>query len=203
MGFAIAAACCLWAPAVASAAVTAGTPVVVRVYDVAGLPAATRADALAHTAAALTRAGLEAVWRICGARDVRDDAACGRPLAPGELSVRVVRAPVPPGHTGALALGDALVDARSGGSVLATIYLDRVVWLARAAGTDADALLGRAIAHELGHLLMATVSHAAGGLMRPNWSRDDLRRNRAADWEFARDDVATIAARLAGAAPGR
>ncbi len=186
-----------------AAALTAGTPVTVRVYDGAGLPARTRAVALAQTASALGRAAIEPVWQVCGARDESDDVACSRPLAPGELAVRVVRSPVPPGHSGAPPLGDALVDARTGGSVLATIYLDRVVWLARAAGADADVLLGRAIAHELGHLLMDTVTHAARGLMRPHWSRDDLRRNRTGDWDFARADVAAMAARRTASGAAR
>lgn len=187
----------------AAAATTAWTAVTVRVYDGAGLPAATRTAALAQTASALSRAAIDPVWQVCGARDVSDDTACGRPLAPGELAVRVVRSPVQPGHAGPLPLGDALIDARSGGSVLATVYLDRVVWLARAADADPNVLLGRAIAHELGHLLMATVTHAARGLMRPHWSRDDVRRNRSGDWDFARTDVAAIAARRAPSSGGR
>lgn len=187
----------------AAAATTAWTTVTIRVYDGARLPAVTRTAALAQTATALASAAIDPVWQVCGARDVSDDAACSRPLGPGELAVRVVRLPVPQGHTGALPLGDALIDARSGGSVLATIYLDRVVWLARAAGADADVLLGRAIAHELGHLLMATVAHAARGLMRPHWSRDDLRRNRDGDWDFARADVAAMTARRAAAGTAR
>jgi hypothetical protein len=131
---------------VASAAITAWTPVTVRVYDGAALPARARTAALTQAAAALARAGIEPAWRICGARDAADDTACARPLAAGELAVRLVRAPVPGGQRAPLPLGDAVIDARRGGAVLATIYLDRVVWLARAAGADTDLLLGRAIA---------------------------------------------------------
>ena len=63
---------------------------------------------------------------------------------------------------GTLPLGDAMLDRHTGTGVLATIYVDRVEWLARQAGADSRALLGRAIAHELGHLLLATTSARPG-----------------------------------------
>ena len=45
------------------------------------------------------------------------------------------------------------LDQASAG-VLATVFLDRVEWLAFEAGADIALLLGRVAAHELGHLLM-------------------------------------------------
>ena len=36
------------------------------------------------------------------------------------------------------------------------------------AGPSAEAILGLVIAHELGHLLLGTNSHAARGIMRAN-----------------------------------
>jgi hypothetical protein len=67
--------------------------------------------------------------------------------------------------------------------------------LAAAAGIDAATLLGRAIAHELGHLLMATAAHGSHGLMRPIWSREDLRRGRGGDWMFTPQEIAAIRVR--------
>ena len=49
-----------------------------------------------------------------------------------------------------------------------------------------------AVAHEMGHLLLATSVHAASGLMRPIWSREDLRKARDADWSFTREEIAAI-----------
>ncbi len=178
----------------ATAAVTAWTTVAIRVYDGTGLPGATRAAALAHTAAVLAHAAIEPAWRLCGVTDQPAAPECGRPLGSGELAVRVVRGSVPAG-AGRLPLGDAPVDLRAGRAVLATIYLERVLWLARAAATDPRALLGRAIAHEIGHLLMATAAHAVSGLMRPSWTREDLRRDRPGDWDFRPEEVARIASR--------
>jgi hypothetical protein len=58
------------------------------------------------------------------------------------------------------------------------------------AGADVAVLLGRTVAHEIGHLLIGTNRHAASGLMRARWSREELQRNHPADWRFnARDGV--------------
>ncbi len=85
------------------------------------------------------------------------------PWRRGELAIRIVRSLVAPRYSGTLPLGEAMIDTRAGTGVLATIYIDRIEWLAHQAGVDARALLGRAIAHELGHLLMATTTHGPVG----------------------------------------
>ena len=64
--------------------------------------------------------------------------------------------------------------------------------LAMSAGTDVAVLLGRVAAHELGHLIMLTPAHARRGLMRPNWTPYEVRRNRLADWEFTAEDVTAM-----------
>jgi hypothetical protein len=95
------------------------------------------------------------------------------------------------------ALGDARVDEHTRSGVLATVYVDRVEELARAARVDVGMLLGRALAHELGHLLMGGL-HGVSGLMRPSWTREEVRRNAAADWMFAGGELLAM---RAGAEP--
>jgi len=74
-------------------------------------------------------------------------------------------------------------------SVMATVFADRVRDIARAAGIDQRVLLGLAIAHEIGHLLLSTNTHAATGLMRARWSQADLRRTKPSDWRFIDRDA--------------
>jgi hypothetical protein len=88
-------------------------------------------------------------------------------------------------------LGNALVMHRAGG-VLATVYSNCVAWLAKAASTDVGVLLGRVAAHELGHLMMHTSAHAPRGLMRSNWTPDEVQRDLAADWAFTPGDIAAM-----------
>ena len=68
----------------------------------------------------------------------------------------------------------AVVDVDAGVGSLATVYADRVRVMAQRAGVDNAELLGRAMAHEVGHLLLGTNGHAAHGLMRASWSSVDL-----------------------------
>src|SRR3970282_1353415 len=62
----------------------------------------------------------------------------------------------------------------------------------RGAGIRSRDVLGRAIAHEIGHLLLNTNSHPEAGLMRAAWSRSELRRNATDDWRFREEDAKKI-----------
>jgi hypothetical protein len=93
------------------------------------------------------------------------------------------------------------VDAVRGGSVagagaLATIYRGPVNELAVAAGVDSEILLGRAMAHEIGHLLLGTNEHRPGGLMKAEWTPALLKERAPAYWVFSRDDRARLAKNL-------
>jgi hypothetical protein len=159
------------------------TPLLIRLY--APSPAAEDADARAveEARAILADAGFAAEWVRCPAGTAAVAARCAVPLAAAELAVRLVPSS-PPAAPWRLPLGYSLLDARTGGGTLATIYVDRVRRLAGAAGADAMVLLGRAIAHEVGHLLLGTSRHARTGLMRDVWSRGDVRHGRPAEWRF-------------------
>jgi hypothetical protein len=174
-------------PSMTDGAVTGWTDVVVRVYDASGALAGTNRAALDLARKTLEAASLDVIWRLCATPP-----ACDVPMAPGELAIRIVRLPGPRRYQGPLPLGDAMLDGRSGGGVLATIYIDRVEWLANETGTDSRALLGRAIAHELGHLLLASTTHGPVGLMRAFWSHDEVRRGEPRDWNFAPGELASI-----------
>ena len=97
--------------------------------------------------------------------------------------MRIVSAGAVDGRLGVDTLGFALVDVDAGAGLLATVYADRVRVMAQSAGIDEAELLGRAMAHEVGHLLLGTNGHAAHGLMRASWSSVDLRGHRV-QWFF-------------------
>jgi hypothetical protein len=184
--------------------------IVVRTYtqaDSAGAIATARRTA----GAILGRAGVTVAWIECGLPGAATAAAeaCGRPLQSNELLVRIVAAGAEDRGHQATTLGFAVVDLDAGGGSLATVYADRVGRMASSAGVDAAELLGKAIAHEIGHLLLGTNRHASRGLMRASWSRTDLRRSLADQWLFGGSDSDVmrkgIAGRLygAGVPPGR
>lgn len=175
-------------------ATTAGAgPLTIRVYDMTG-DGASRGTAIASATAALASAGLAATWSDGGDRP-----------SPQDLVIRLVRRATPERRPGTLALGYALVDTAGRQGTVATIFLERVEWLAAAAGTPADDLLGLAIAHEVGHLLLGTTHHARRGLMRAEWTAGELRARRPADWAFPPTEGSALRSGLArrlGTGPG-
>ena len=89
-------------------------------------------------------------------------------------------------------LGSSLVDPRARRGTISTVYMDRVVALARSADIGAIDILARAVVHELGHLLLGTLQHARHGVMRAKWSIDELRSNSPLDWVFSKDEARTM-----------
>jgi hypothetical protein len=41
-------------------------------------------------------------------------------------------------------------------------------------GLDAEVVLAHTMAHEIGHLLLGSNSHASQGIMRPTWDERDI-----------------------------
>ena len=77
---------------------------------------------------------------------------------------------------------------------LATVFADLAEGIARRAGVSSRPVLGRAIAHEIGHLLLNENDHAKEGLMRAGWSQVELRKNSGAAWEFRAEEAETMRA---------
>jgi len=69
-------------------------------------------------------------------------------------------------------LGYALPDATIG--VNASVFYDRIERLHKSAEIDLPILLGHALAHEIGHVLLGTKDHSATGIMKPRWSKADF-----------------------------
>jgi hypothetical protein len=53
-------------------------------------------------------------------------------------------------------------------------------------------LLGRVVAHEVGHLLRGRSSHSLNGLMRAHWPNEILRRNSVRDWLFSQNEATEL-----------
>ena len=167
--------------------------VTIRVYRFGGPSVALQERALIEAERVLRTAFVEVRWQPCTGED--ESPACVGSPGPSELLVRFVGGPARRGQPAAL--GDAIVGPRSNG-VLATVYLDRASRVAEEAHANLALVLGRVVAHEIGHLLMRTSVHPRHGLMRSHWTLDELRRNRAVDWAFTFQDVAEIRQRHRG-----
>ena len=160
------------------------TSIVVRTYTQSAVAGDIR-TARRTASAILGRAGIQVFWLECALpAAVTADDPCAQPLRRNELLVRILFAGSVDSRPHVDTLGFAFVDLETGRGSLATVYADRVAVMALGAGIDAAELLGRTMAHEVGHLLLGTNRHAPHGLMRASWSSADLRRNRATQWLF-------------------
>jgi len=165
--------------------VAASEPVQVRVYDAAVMPAANQTVALRAAAGVLAAAGIDVTWTLCNNETSGRSPVCDTPVGRAELSVRFVRLAASVAAGGQLQLGYALVDTTAGEGQLATVFVDRVDWLASEAGAEAPVVLGFAVAHEIGHLLLGTNAHAPSGLMRALWTRSELAHAKMSNWLFS------------------
>jgi hypothetical protein len=161
------------------------------VHDTVGLADPEMAGARSTVNAILEQAFLEIDWHVCPAPNVAADTGdplCASAPRDGVVFVRIVRAT---GLVSPETLGEALVDGTKG--YLATVFSDHVRSLAAVARFDPGVLLGRAMAHEIGHLLMGTRAHPSTGLMRGRWTVDELQRDLAVDWTWACQEIILIA----------
>jgi hypothetical protein len=189
-------------------------PVVIRTYDYTGMPTRELARAWNEVQVIFDDAGITVDWRLCPVTPAADDAPaisrpCGEMLQPNELVLRLLAssqassAPSSASFSAAAgsrrtALGYSLIErSSSSGPLMMTIFPDLVGNLARDAGADHPSMLGRTIAHELGHLLLGTVIHSGGGLMRPFWSRGEIQRNARGDWLIRPGQARQMRQRLA------
>ena len=167
----------------------------IRVFNNLDVPAGDLAAARQQAGAILRDAGIQAVWLNCWQGDRQPSDApfrCREPLD-DDLVLRLQKTHKADGSK-FVSMGFSLVRDDHAAPFLSTVYVDRVESVARAAGIDARRLLGLAIAHEIGHLLLNSNSHARTGLMRADWSRAELRRNEAGAWRFLHSEAADLRA---------
>jgi len=126
-------------------------------------------------ASILWKAEVETVWHDCTTDDAsRSSTACAALDDPTHLTLRI--APDAMSNRWRQEHGDALGFAVVGGQFCcyASVLYDRVTKLNEEKRLDLASLLGTVMAHELGHLLLNDTSHANAGLMRANWSCEEL-----------------------------
>lgn len=168
------------------------TTLVVRVYDGVGLATRDVREANRVASEILSEAGVDLRWRLCPDFDEGPD-ACRQPLAANEAVLRIIPAAAQMTAEPA-SLGFTLLDRTGRQAILSTVFMDRILDVAMRAKVDPTLLAGRAMAHEIGHLLLGTSGHARAGLMRAFWSDDTLRSRTREDWFLLPEEADTIRA---------
>ena len=162
--------------------------VTVRTYNYARVPGDSLVDARASAGAIFERAGIALNWLDCRVPQSAEGANCTEPLHQGsDLILRLMdrgsNAASNPSRV--VTLGESMLDHERRTGVLMTLDLPFVRAIASQSDADMAVLLGRAIAHEMGHLLLGSGDHPREGLMRARWSQDELRGLRPSNWLFS------------------
>ena len=155
--------------------------------------------ATAESAAArlFAHAGIRIDWLNCGhATETGEErASCSKAAFPEHFVVRLRQRSLNLNEStlGLSFLGDDGIGCH------ADVFYAGVEPIQQEAGLSAEAILGLVIAHELGHLLLGTNSHAARGIMRANWKKQDLSLAGKGMLGFTEDQAQKMRGRLESA----
>ncbi len=154
-------------------------------YNYAQVPANSLERAKREAARVFHQAGVEIIWRDCPL-STADDAqmvACESSIVRATLILRIVpRFEYVPGVTNKQTLGSSVGN-------LATVSFKWVQDEAASGIATPSEILGPAIAHELGHLLLGRPGHSPTGIMRPRWSRKDFQRSPLGVFSFTSEEA--------------
>jgi hypothetical protein len=166
---------------------------IVRTYNYAGVEDSNLHEARETASRIFMNAGVELRWADCRVPGSDAGAACTDPVAEGrDFVLRLMTSSGPPAADRKIALGESILDRNARGGILITIDPGLVATIARQSSVEVPPLLGRAMAHEIGHLLLGLSQHPRAGLMRAHWSTEELRGLRPADWQFSRREAAQM-----------
>ena len=182
----------------------------VHTYNYSGVSADELAAARRHAEAIFRRANITISWIDCrtSGRDALDILpTCRTDLRPDEVMLRIMPGGGPTVDR-ITSLGFSLVNREDAHAAwLSSVFTNRVAALASQAGIDPTLLLGRAIAHEVGHLLIGSTDHARAGLMRAFWSHAELTHGSGSEWVFLENEAramrSSLSTRIAGNALAR
>jgi len=163
---------------------------IVRVRDQAQLPDRTLREALMIAGGVYRRAGVTVEWRL----------QPGDAVDEGGVAIAIVGAAA---QARFRASDDSMGVARGedgARAIVAYVFYDRVREFGQRGRVDAWIVLGCAIAHELGHLLLPVNSHAPDGIMRADWDPKMLSRT-GGFLSFAPDQGRLLRLRVASREP--
>ena len=153
--------------------------ITVLVYDYAEVTAETQQDAEKVAAEILATAGVETAWPDCSGAETPAPPECKRASNPTKLVLRIL-----PGSKTARAgyrfrssiCGFTVQHEGVGEGYLVTLFYDCIEKTAENTGVAQSLIMGHMVAHEIGHLLLATQGHFRRGIMRAKWGPKDWQR---------------------------
>jgi len=136
----------------------------------------------------LRQVGVHVVWKSANAAHQIHECS-SQAVDISDIDILIQDRSQPDDHPGALAY--SLPFNKAGNRVV--IFYDRVL---TSMNQPSPELLAHVIAHEIGHMLIGTLSHAPAGVMRAHWQRHDLYAMRAHPLSFDSYNAGMIAMRF-------
>ncbi len=163
----------------------------VRVHNYAQVSSEILAQAEGEAAEILGKAGIEITWTNCDPTraDLGEAAECNQLPGPTNLGVRILPSFGAFSGTSNRTLGFAVGD-------LASVSVRRASEEAAEFGVKPCEVLGPAIAHELGHLLLRQPGHSPTGIMRARWRREDYERAPRGAFNFTAEQAEQMRAEV-------
>lgn len=151
-----------------------GSQLTISVYNQAGVPEEVLLQGEDEAGQVLRQAGIQVNWLNCRvpAATEEESTACREAVYPQHLHLRIVPKAL---SLKGEAMGISFQDA-DGRGCYADLFYEPMQELHKSSGIHLASLLGRVAAHEIGHLLLGTNSHAVAGIMRANWTAAKLGR---------------------------
>jgi len=152
--------------------------ITVRMYDYVHAPRQVLNRAEQEASAIFGKAGIEVEWIDCPLTEAQIPRypACAEPLGPTELVLRLLPESMARHleHRD-MRLGLALLSPDGEYSYVASVFWDHIGEAVHGRDLSLYQLLGHAVAHEIGHLLLGSVSHGRTGLMSADWGAEELK----------------------------
>jgi hypothetical protein len=152
--------------------------ITLRVYNYAHIGPALLSRSEEETTAIFRQARVETVWVDCplSGAELERFPACQQGMGRGDFTLRILSAAMTQkAPARGEALGFALPCPEDLTGCYAEVFYQRITDWASGAEISVHQLLGHAIAHEIGHLLLGPNSHSRDGIMRSQWNLNDLR----------------------------
>jgi hypothetical protein len=183
--------------------VTATVPaytLTVAVFNDARVPPTVLARAQETASYIFAKSGIQIHWMLCGREDESPEerSACSQPKFPEHLDVHIVGGC---SHLPSSVFGISYLSPEGIGSQADVFYAKIAAF--RQSPAELSILLGYAMAHELGHLLLGTNSHSPTGLMRADWRTKDLTGMAQGGLGFSEEQARTMKAKLSTFALGK
>ena len=184
-------------PAVCSKArIEEGFQVSVAVHNEAGIPASTLLGAEAEASRLFRQSGVAVRWLNCplpgdGPEDLGQ---CRTAEFPAHLQLRIARRSR---NLSEITFGVSYLSA-DGSGCYADLFYEPVEEMHRRSRVNLASILGDVAAHEIGHLLLGTNSHAGSGIMRARWQSAELGSIRTGTFFFSDAESRQMRNKLAG-----